>query len=434
MTNEIPTADHLPLLGSALEFGRDPFGFLEDAPKKYGPVFRISIPGLSAICYTDPALAKQSLVERAQKYEKDDRELTQLGELLGDGLLTSRGETWERGREHVQPALYPGQLTRYATEMVDQTRGTIDGWSDGDRLDIYEEATQLTLSIIASTLLGVGRITETEVIADAADAITQRFEPSTIPIEVPLWVPTPTNRRYRRATDELDAVIDELLSRRTASDDSNPDLCSRLIAARESGALTDSEIRDHLVTMLFAGHETTAIALTYTVGLLATHPEIQQQVIQEVRAPDRITPQTDLPLTNRVIQESLRLYPPTYALFRQTTAEDTAAGYRIPAGERVVISQWSIHRSSQYYTDPLEFRPDRWQPERADGRHEFAYFPFGGGERQCIGRRFALLELRLTLATMLRSVRFESVPETELSPTPALTSRPEGPVWVEVET
>ncbi len=437
MSDAIPTASRLPILGSALEIGRDPFRFLEEAPKRYGPVFRVSIPGLSCVCYADAALVERVLVEETERYRKDPHELDLLGELLGDGLLTAHGERWEQGREHVQPAFYPGRLVEYAEDMLEQTQYLVDGWEDGQRIDCYDAATQLTLSIVATTMFGVDDVGETDVIAEASDAITSRFAPSSVPMEIPLWVPTPTNRRYRRATDALDDVVEEILRRRRESADGvaigdRSDLCSTLLAAGESGVLSDAEIRDHLVTMLFAGHETTAIGMAYTLGLLATHPDEQDRVITEVRTPEELSPQTALPHTDRVIREALRLYPPAYMLFRQTTTTDVVAGYDIPAGTRVALPQWSIHRSDRYYDDPLEFRPDRWDPETGEDRPEFAYFPFGGGQRQCIGRRFALLELRLCLARILRSVRLEPTPETALSPTPALTSRPDGPVWARV--
>ncbi|MFH5801745.1 cytochrome P450 [Haladaptatus sp. CMAA 1911] len=436
MSGSIPTAGQLPLLGSALEIGQNPFQFLEEAPKTYGRVFRVSIPGLSFVCFADAGLVKRVLVEKSDRYQKDPRELNDLGKLLGDGLLTASGENWERGRKHVQPAFYPGKLTTYALDMREQTQHQLSDWKDGQRINAHTIATQLTLSIIATTMFGADGIEETDVITTAADAITERFKPSKLPMELPLWVPTPTNRRYQRATDDLDDVIDEILRRRresenTTSTDERTDLCSTLLSAEEAGSLSDTEIRDHLVTMLFAGHETTAIGLTYALGLLATNPEQQERVINEVRKPESLSPQTNLPYTDRVIRETLRLYPPAYTLFRQTVTADTVAGYDIPAGTRVVLPQWAIHRSERYYDDPHEFQPDRWT-EMSETHPEFAYFPFGGGERQCIGRRFALLELRLTLATLLRSVRFEATSDTELSPTPALTCRPSEPVWLRI--
>lgn len=435
MAGNVPTTDRLPLLGSALEVRRDPFRFMEEAPKTHGPVFRVSIPGLSFVCYADADLVERALVDRADRYRKDPRELDVLGELLGDGLLTSHGDTWERGREHVQPAFYPGRLEAYAQVMLERSRRLVEGWTDGERIDVHEAATRLTLSIVAKTMFGVDDVEETGVIADAATAIASRFEPSSVPMELPLWVPTPANRRYRRAIDELDDVVEAILRRRRsgdAGDGERPDLCSALLSAGEAGSITDREVRDHLVTMLLAGHETTAIALTYTLGLLATHPDELDRVRAEVREPADLTPGTDLPRTDRAIREALRLYPPAYMLHRRTVEPDTVAGYEVPADTRVVLPQWSIHRSDRYYDDPLAFRPERFEPERRHDRPAFAYFPFGGGERQCIGRRFALLELRLAVATILRSVRLEATPETELTPTPALTCRPDGPVWLRV--
>lgn len=444
MSQSIPTPDGLPVLGNALAVGRDPFSYVEEATREHGPVFRVSIPGLSFVCYADPELVERALVAERDRYRKDPRELELLGDLLGDGLLTARGEVWERGRERVQPAFYPGRLREYADAMIESTERTVAGWQTGEHVDAHAEARDLTLSIVAATMFGTERVDETEAVARAADAITSRFEPSRIPVDVPLWVPTPANRRFERAVGDLEAVIERLLERRDwdgsesagdgASDGSDDsDLLSTLLSAADAGALTEDDVRDQLVTMLLAGHETTAIALTYALALLATHPDEQERAVEEVRAVDGdLSPDTPLPHTDRVVRETLRLYPPAYVLFRQTTTADTVAGYEIPEGTRVVLPQWGIHRDDRYYDDPLEFRPDRWTAELREELPDFAYFPFGGGPRQCIGRRFALLELRLTIAAILRSVRLEETSETEISPTPALTARPDGPVWLRV--
>ncbi|MCU4743225.1 cytochrome P450 [Natronoglomus mannanivorans] len=438
MSQSIPTPDGLPVLGNALAVGRDPFSYVEEATREHGPVFRVSIPGLSFVCYADPELVERALVTERDRYRKDPRELELLGDLLGDGLLTARGETWDRGREQVQPAFYPGRLREYADVMVAETERAVAGWHGGEHVDVHAQARDLTLSIVAATMFGIDGVEETAVVARAADAITSRFEPSRIPVEVPLWVPTPANRRFERAVDDLETVIDRLLERREGVDsservsDDSPDLLSTLLSAADAGALTETDVRDQLLTMLLAGHETTAIALTYALALLATHPDEQERVVREVREADDLSSETPLPQTDRVVREALRLYPPVYMLFRQTTTADTVAGYEIPAGTRVVLPQWGIHRDGRYYDDPLAFRPDRWTAELRAELPDFAYFPFGGGPRQCIGRRFALLELRLALATVLREVRLESTSSTDLSPAPALTARPEGPVWLRV--
>lgn len=437
MPEELPTADSLPVLDSALELSRDPFHFMEQAAESHGPVFRVSIPGLSMVCYTDADLVKRVLVDEADRYRKGSREVEQLGSVLGDGLVTARGETWERGRKHVQPAFYPDRITKYAAEMRKHASTMVDGWDDGDRINIYEASTDFALSVIASTMFGVDDVERMDVIADAAEAITGRYEPTGLPVDIPIWIPTPANTRFRRATSELDAVVEEIIRQRRANGipenpDDDADLCTALLAGGDAESLSDEEVRDHLLTMLFAGHETTAIALTYTLALLAQHPNEQQRVREEVRDVEQFSMQMALPRTERAIREALRLYPPVYALFRETVEPDTVAGYDIPAGTRVILPQWVIHRSRWYYDEPWAFRPDRWSDGIEESLPEFAYFPFGGGKRQCIGRRFAFEELRIAVATILRTVRLESISETNLEPRAALTCRPDGPVWLRV--
>lgn len=427
MSEAIPTVGDLPLVGSALEIGNDPFGFLEGAAAEYGSVFRVSIPGLSFVCYADAELVERVLVTERDRYRKDDRERDLLGEFLGEGVLTARGERWERGRRQVQPAFHPGRIAAYANEMVVETERLTGGWADGEVIDAHAEATDLTLSIVVSTMFGLDSLEEAGTIAERVDAITDRFAPSGLPVEVPLWIPTPANRRYRRAASDLEGVVDRLIERREPG---NGDLCATLLSGVEAGELTETEVRDQLLTVLLAGHETTAVALTYTLASLATHPKEYDRVAREARSADRLSATTDLPRTDAAVREALRLYPPSYLLFRQAERPDTVAGYRIPADTRVVLPQWAIHRDPRYYDEPTTFRPDRWSEDR--DRPDYAYFPFGGGERACLGRRFALLELRLAVAAILRSVDLEATPDTEPSPTPALTCRPGGPVPLRV--
>ncbi|WP_114577110.1 cytochrome P450 [Saliphagus sp. LR7] len=427
MSETIPTVGGLPVVGSALEVGSDPFDFLEGAAAEYGPVFRVSIPGLSFVCYADAKLVERALVTECDRYRKDDRERDLLGEFLGEGALTARGERWERGRRQVQPAFTPGRIAAYAEEMVGQTERVVGEWADCEVIDVHEEATRLTLSIVASTMFGLDSLEEAGTIAERVDAITDRFAPSRLPVEIPLWAPTPANRRYRRAAGDLEGIVDRLIARREPGDE---DLCATLLSAMGAGEITESEVRDQLLTVLLAGHETTAVALTYTLASLATHPAEYDRIAREVRSAGELSARTDLPRTDAAVREALRLYPPSYLLFRQTERSDTVAGYRIPADTRVVCPQWAIHRDPRYYDAPTAFRPGRWSKDRE--RPDFAYFPFGGGKRACIGRRFALLELRLAVASILRSVDLEATSDTEPSPTPALTCRPDGPVPLRV--
>lgn len=271
-------------------------------------------------------------------------------------------------------------------------------------------------------------------------AVMHHFQRSTArPIDVPDWVPTPTNVRYRRALTRLDDVVADIISQRRRADEDAGDVVSMLLSARdESGErMSDETIRDEVLTLLLAGHETTAQALTFTFHLLARHPEIEQKLLAELDAvldgePPTMGDLPDLEYTEWVVTEAMRLYPPVWALVREPLADDEIAGYPIPAGATVGMYQWVIHRDPRQYEDPNAFVPERWADD--GDRHPFAYFPFGGGPRRCIGDRFAMLEARLLVATIVQQVHLELVSGSAVSLSPAITLRPGGDVEMRVHS
>lgn len=435
--NEIPTpTDHaerarppeppaLPLLGHALPYARDPLGFVERTVAEYGPVVSFSIPRRDGVLLADPDAIEHVLARNASNYRKGEFQRMELEGLLGDGLLISEGESWEQARDAIQPAFYPGQIADYASTMVECTDQQIGAWAAGDTVDLLAAISDITLTVLGNVLFDTD-FREATAVRQAARAVTNRFSPdSTVPIHIPDWVPLPRNRRYRRAVERLDAFVEELLRCRRGAPDDSDDLLSVMLAT----GMDDQEIRDHLVTFLLAGHETTALALTYTLYCLSTHPDEQAAVVEEVTAIDgRPTMDDSLPRTDRALREAMRLYPPAHLVMREAVNDDIVGGYHVPEGALVVCSQWATHRRPDLYEDPEAFRPERW--ENADFP-EYAFFPFGGGPRICIGRRFALLEARLVLATLLQTYRFEPV-TTELDLTASMTLAPTHPVTARV--
>ncbi|WP_134672376.1 cytochrome P450 [Halorussus marinus] len=407
----------LPVIGHAYDYARDPLGFVERTVAEYGGAVRLSAIKRDAVLLADPAAIERVLASNADNYRKGEFQKRELEGLLGDGLLISEGERWSRQRDRIQPAFYPGRIASYAETMVECTSRHLDRWADRGSIDATEALPALTLDVLGQVLFGADLRDATEV-REAAAAVTDRFAPdSRTPFYVPDWVPTARNRRYRRAVARLESFVADLADSRR-SGEGDDDLLSTLV---ESGA-GDEEIRDQLITFLLAGHETTALALTYALFLLGTHPDEQARVADEIRDLDRPPALgDDLPRTDRAIREAMRLYPPVPVVMREAVGDDAVAGCDVPAGALVLCSQWATHRRPAFYDDPEAFRPERWID---DERPAYAYFPFGGGPRQCIGRRFALVEARLVLASVLRRFRVRTAAPAELDLVASMTLAP----------
>ncbi|PHQ38047.1 cytochrome P450, partial [Halorubrum persicum] len=377
--------------------------------------------------------------------------------LLGDGLLMSEGETWQRQRKLANPSFHNRRIGALDGTMVDHTESQLADWSDGDVVDIQLEVARLTVKIIVSAMFGAD-ITDEEVktVQEKLEPLGARFEPDPRRFLIPNWVPTRENREFDAAIDTLESVIDGIVDRRRGTerdpgvDPAGPegvavrgpagdgdgdlpmDLLSVLLRARDRGEQTDENLRDELVTMLLAGHDTTALTLTYTFYLLSNHPEARERVAAEAAAATADGPPTaadarDMAFTERVLNEAMRLYPPVYTLFREPKLDVKLGGYRIPEGSALMLSQWVVHRSPRWYDDPEAFDPSRWKPKRRSQRPRFAYFPFGGGPRHCIGKAFSLLEAKLILAEVCSQydLAYEG---PDLSLRGSLTMHPDHPV------
>jgi cytochrome P450 len=447
-----PGDDGWPVIGQSLAFARDPFGFYERMGA-YGDVVRTNVFGREVYQIRHPEPVRTVLVAEHDRYEKSEIIRENTDEIAPTGLVTLEGEAWERVRGLVQPAFYREQVERYDAAMTTAAERAAAGWTDGDRLDVASEMKGLTLDVLSGAMFG-GEIADLEggrdPVAAATSAINDRLDVSSPSRFLPTWVPTPTNRRFRRAMATLDDAIATLIERRRAREEPGEDLLGMLVAAGGGDGLTDRELRDQLFTFLFAGHETSSMALTYAWLLLATHPERRARLEREVDAldgaPDARAVRDGLPYTEAVVREALRLYPPAFVLFRQPVEDTTLHGYHVPAGTDLSIPIFEIHRDGRWWADTEAFRPARWLvPADASagefdddfvppadalrapdddlrvladppGRPEYAYFPFGGGPRACIGNRFAMLELRLAVATLARDWRFDLAPGQAAEP------------------
>jgi len=468
-----PGPDGYPLVGNAPAFLRDPFGFY-DRLHEYGDVVRWGFPGFPYTTVFHPDHVEQVLVEDHDRFDRNLFENFSI-DFAPEGLFFTEGEQWRRQRRLLQSAFTMDRIEGYADAMAATAARTAAAWNDGQVVHLDDAFGDLTLSILARTLFDVDLdpTGEDAAITRAAAAINRRGDPTNLGTFLPTWLPTPGNRRYRHALSDFRGRVDDLVARRRRGEGDErdaDDLLSLLLAAGddEDATLSDAEIRDNLVTFLFAGHETTALGLTYAVLLLASHEEQAARLRAELDAEldgDRpgLEDLDSLTYTDQVISEALRLHPPAHLLIRRATADTTIGGYRVPAGTFVTLPQFYVHTDERWWDDPEAFRPDRFADGAADGpveppadshtdspadrpsdnpsdshadsqpdRPEYAYFPFGGGPRHCIGMRFARLELRLVLAELARSFEFELLSDPDPAISSGITHRPKDPVRVRV--
>ncbi|WP_137285979.1 cytochrome P450 [Halorussus salinisoli] len=417
-----PSPDGVPVLGNGMAFSRDPFGALEEWAS-HGPVVRLQFPGRSMYLVTDPDLVEEVLVERQDKFAVGRDQQETFSGIEDDALAGTTGERWERLRRALRPAFTWEKIDGYGARMARRTAEHVEQW-DAERLDLHREMRLLTLRILGDTLLGVDVRGNERVILDAADALVDRADPRRFGRLLPEWIPTPTERRFERNVEALNDYVETVLDGRSTEGD---DVRSVLLAARDRGDLTLSEVEDNLVGLLLAGHDSSAVTLTYAWLELGRHPEVRESMVREVEevVGDDL-PDTgdfeDLERVRNVVRETLRLYPPAWAVNRQTTEQVSLGGYELPAGAQLTLPQWVLHRDDRYWEAPTTFDPDRWT--RDVTRPEYAYFPFSGGPRHCIGMRFARLELTMALATMATSVDLDVTTDGPLAFRPSLTLRP----------
>jgi cytochrome P450 len=423
-----------PLFGSSRTYANNPFRFISTLEDAYGDVAYFDMGPMETVMLCDPTAIERVLVSEADRFRKPDFQGDALGDLLGDGLLLSEGETWEKQRALANTSFSMARLSGMADRITDHAESRIQGWEAGDVVDVERAMTRTTLDVILDLMMGV-ELSEERVrtIEEQLMPLGQRFEPDPLRFAAPEWMPMPDDAEFDAAVETLDAMLDDIIAvrERTAGsgDDGPMDFLSVLIRARDDGVESPEQLRDEMMTMLLAGHDTTALTLTYTWFLLSEHPEVERRVheeLDEVVGEERpgMEHVRDLEYLEWVIQEAMRLYPPVYTMFREPTEDVELSGYPIESGMTLMIPQWGVHRSERFYEDPETFDPERFRPERAKERPRFAYFPFGGGPRHCIGKHLAMLEAQLIVARTAQEYELDFLGETPLELLPSLTAHP----------
>jgi cytochrome P450 len=412
----------------------NPIRLFEYLASTFGRVSRYRIGPSQIVVMNDPELIREVLIAQPQNFIKE-RTQRRMKILLGEGLITSDGEIHKRQRRIAAPAFHRQRIQAYASSMVERASAMRDAWRAGAEVDASAEMMHLALQIVARTLFNSDVTQDVQRINDEVNAIMRLYN---FLIALPraedlLHLPIPGLMRFRRARRRLDKVVYRMIEDHRAAGIDSGDLLSMLLTSRDEeddhSGMTDEQLRDEVLTIFLAGYETVANALTWTWLLLAQNPDAEAKLHAEIDAVlgGRLPTLEDIPqlrYTEMVLAESMRLYPPAWAMGRQATCDVEIGPYKLPAGTYIFFSQYIIQRNVDFFPDPLKFNPERFTPEGKAGRPRFAYFPFGGGNRQCIGESFAWMEAILSLVTLAQKWRLKLVPGQRIEVQPKITLRP----------
>jgi cytochrome P450 len=423
-------------------FPFDPLAFGLDNARRFGDILHYHVGPLHVYQLNHPDFARQILVEEAERFHKATLIKRAFQPFAGEGLLTSDGALWRQQRKLMQPAFNHSHLTTYGAVMVEHAQRMADAFTDGEVLEVTATMAELTLGIVVRCLFGadishevsdIGRL-----MVAVLDAANQRLNS---PVHLPSWVPTPRNVREKRALARVDLLFHQLIAkRRAAAGGASDDLLSVLLAAadEESGArMSDQQLRDEMMTLFLAGHETTATALTWTWYLLSQHRDVEDRLHAELdrvlqgRAPS-VADLPKLPYTDMVVREAMRLYPSAPGVAREPIVDVTIGGYTVPKGSLVTVNSYALHRDPRFFPNPDRFEPERFAPGWEDRVPRYAYLPFGGGPRVCIGNGFAMMEARLIVATIAQRWRLVLEPGQTIVPIQLVTVRPRGGIRMTV--
>lgn len=431
----------LPFLGSLIDYFSDMLGFLKRVSDEYGDIVYYKLGSRKMYLLNNPDYIKDVLVTHNRKFEKS-RALKRTKIILGEGLLTNEGEPHLKQRRTIQPVFHHKRIKSYGDVMAQYASRVGEDWQNGSVLNIHKEMMKLTLFIVSKTIFDSDMESDSDEIGECLTDLVTLFPQMIFPYSEYLDnLPLPANQRFQKAKAKLDSIIYKLIEERRANPGQKSDLLSMLLEAQdEEGGegMTDVQVRDEALTLFLAGQESTANSLVWTWYLLSTHPEVEKKVHEEVDSVlnGRLPTLDDLgklSYTQNVFKEALRLYPPAWAVARQVKEDYEVGGYVIPAGADIFMSQYVVHRDPRIYREPDSFIPERWDNEETKDLPRFAYFPFGGGTRRCIGEPFAWMEGVILIATIASMWKMRLVPHQKIVPQALITIRPKNGMNMIVE-
>jgi cytochrome P450 len=421
-------------LGSLRAFRDDPLRFLVETARQHGPVARFHLGRVDVRLFSQPSGIKRILQDNNENYGRQTRSHAALRATLGNGLVTSDGEFWRRQRRISQPAFHKQRIAGFASGMTSAAEALVARWQPqagrGESLDIFPELLRVTLQILGRSLFSLELGGAAAAVGEGLDVVLHHTIDTLHSIlPVPEAIPTPANRRFKAALRALDAVVLELIQTRRRSTGTNNDLLSMLVDSRDAETgegMTDRQLRDEVMTLMLAGHETTSVTLAWTFAFLSRHPAVRRNLEDELRAVlgGRAAGLEDLPrlrYTRMVLEETMRLLPPAWAVVRSAIADDDVDGFQVPAGSMVILSPYVTHRDPELWPNPEGFDPQRFEVSE---QPRYAYFPFGGGPHLCIGAGFAMMEAQIVLATVAQHLRLDLVPGHPVEVEPLVTLRP----------
>ena len=401
MSRQIPEIPSGNFFGHFKSYVSDPLAFLEKHLQEYGDIFTFRVAKRRLIFVNHPDYVKRILQDNHRNYKKSNA-YRKLALLLGDGLFTSDGDYWRKQRRIIQPAFHRDQIMTYAEIMHDLSMKMVNRWKDKKEIELTAEMTDVTLRIISKTMLDMDLVTEGKTVGEHLPfALTYMVNRITSPLAAPIWVPTKDNFKFKSTVKILDKVIHEIIQHK--KENLSLDLLSQLILLKDEDTgegMTDQQLRDEVMTLFLAGHETTAMGLTWILNYILRDEELKDTIVKEVKKARNPWDAQGNYFIQNVISEALRLFAPVWILAREAGGDDKLGDYAIQEGDRLIFSPYLVHRHPEFWKNPTEFRPERFGE---DVSHRYAYFPFGGGPRVCVGQYFALMEMTIILVNILKN-------------------------------
>lgn len=451
MVKKVPGPKKIPFIGNLLEIGPNPHEFFKNCVEKYGPVVRVRLEKDRDTYILSRPQDIQYILKNSQRlFAKGYHRDRILSMVLGNGLVTSEGDFWLRQRRLLQPAFHKHRIEKYADTMTQYANRMLISWEDGQMIDLHEEIMRCTMEIVAKTLFDIDlqdpQYQGSKQVGQALDQVFHEYVNQYTSItrmlleRLPFSLPTPGNLQLKESVHQLDRLIHKIIKHRKKENQDRGDLLSMMIVARDDDGkgMTSTQLRDEVMTLFLAGHETTANALSWTFYLLAQHAKEEKKLVAELKSvlQGRLPSLSDIPqlsYTQAIINEAMRLYPPVWFISREPLEDVWIDEYCLPAGCEVAMSQWVMHRHSDYFTKPDLFVPERWSKEFEKSLPPYVYFPFGAGPRVCIGSNFAKMETTLLLASIMQMFRIELDHDHDVIPESSITLRPKNGIRVFVQ-